>query len=142
MARPHGIALPGGSADGTGVRPAARAAAAVVAAGVASTVYQRAADAADRHFVHVMWRDVYVCAMSETDRLIVTLDAEHAARLTALAERAHVERSTLARSLLSAAIDESDPDSATITDILDRIPGTWERAQRGHTGDSIPLSEL
>jgi hypothetical protein len=80
--------------------------------------------------------------MSEIVRLNVTLDAEHAARLTLLAERAHVERGTLARSLLSAAIDESDPDAATITDRLDRIPGAWERAQRGREGDSISLSEL
>lgn len=79
---------------------------------------------------------------TETLRLNVTLDAEHAARLTVLAERAHVEQGTLARSLLSAAIEESGPDAATITDILDRIPGARERAQRGRAGGAIPLSEL
>ena len=89
-----------------------------------------------------MWRDVYPYGMGETVRLNVTLDAELAARLTLLAERAHVERGTLARSLLSAAIEESDPDAVTITDILDRIPGAWERAQRGRGGGAIPLSEL
>lgn len=80
--------------------------------------------------------------MSETERLNVTLDAEHAARLTLLAEREHADRGTLARSLLSAAIDESEPDAAAVTGILDRIPGAWDRAQRAREGDSVPLSKL
>ena len=43
-------------------------------------------------------------------RLNVTLDPEHAARLARLAERTHVQEGTLARSLLSVAIEEADPE--------------------------------
>jgi hypothetical protein len=60
-------------------------------------------------------------------RLNVTLDGPRAAKLARLAERAHVADGTLARSLLSAAIDEADPNSSTITDILEGIPGFAER---------------
>ena len=45
-----------------------------------------------------------------TSRLNVTLDPEHAARLTRLAERTHGQEGTLARSLLSMASEEADPD--------------------------------
>jgi len=41
-------------------------------------------------------------------RVNVTLDPEHAARLTRLAEHTHVQEGTLARSLLPAAIEEAD----------------------------------
>jgi hypothetical protein len=44
-------------------------------------------------------------------RLNVTLDPEHAARLVRLAERAHVQEGTLARPLLSAAIEEAAPEA-------------------------------
>jgi hypothetical protein len=47
---------------------------------------------------------------SPANRLNVTLDAEHAARLARLAERTHVHEGTLARSLLSSATDDADPD--------------------------------
>ena len=47
-------------------------------------------------------------------RLNVTLDPEHAARLAQLAERTHVQEGTLARSLLSMAIEEADPDARSI----------------------------
>jgi hypothetical protein len=78
---------------------------------------------------------VYVCGMSETERLIVTLDAEHAARLTLLAQREHADRGTLARSLLSAAIDEGEPDAAAVTGILDRI-----RAATARRSDSADIA--
>ncbi len=45
-------------------------------------------------------------------------------------DRAHVPDGTLARSLLSAAIDESDPDAESITDILEGIPGLPARLDR------------
>ena len=38
----------------------------------------------------------------------VTLDPEHDAKLTQLAERTHLEKGTLARSLLLQAIDERE----------------------------------
>jgi hypothetical protein len=79
-------------------------------------------------------------------RLNVTLDAEHAARLSRLAERAHVQEGTLARSLLSKALEESDPDARDLVAVLDGIPGAWERANAGveaaAQGHAIPLDEL
>jgi hypothetical protein len=79
-------------------------------------------------------------------RLNVTLDEEHAAKLAGLAERTHVQEGTLARSLLSTALDEADPDAARITEILDAIPGAWERTQEGLAqaarGEGTPLDEL
>jgi len=56
-------------------------------------------------------------------RINVTLDDGHAAKLARLAERTHVQEGTLARSLLSTALDDADPDAARITEILDSIPG-------------------
>lgn len=64
-------------------------------------------------------------------RFNVQLDDEHAARLHAIAERTYVQPGTLARSLLSAALDLADPDAALITDLLDSIPGAHDRAQAG-----------
>ncbi len=79
-------------------------------------------------------------------RLNVTLDPEHAARLTRLAERMHVQEGTLARSLLSMAIEEADPDAHNITALLDGIPGAYERAhlgfERARRGETISLDEL
>ena len=79
-------------------------------------------------------------------RLNVTLDAEHAAKLARLAERTHTQEGTLARSLLSHALDEADPDPRHVADLLDSIPNAWERAAIGHeqalAGRTIPLREL
>jgi hypothetical protein len=38
---------------------------------------------------------------------------------------------TLARSLLSSALDQADPDAATISALLDTVPGAYDRAQQG-----------
>lgn len=79
-------------------------------------------------------------------RLNVTLDPEHAAKLSLLAERTHVQEGTLARSLLSSALDDADPDPRTITALLDGIPGAFEEAQlglrQGREGKTVPLDEL
>jgi hypothetical protein len=79
-------------------------------------------------------------------RLNVTLDSEHAARLTRLAERTHVQEGTLARSLLSMALEEADPDVRNVVALLDGIPGAYEQAQLGlkqaGEGRTIPLEEL
>jgi hypothetical protein len=79
-------------------------------------------------------------------RLNVTLDSEHAAKLAMLAERIHVQEGTLARSLLSSALDEADPDARTVTALLDGIPGAFEEAQLGlrqaGEGKTVPLDEL
>ena len=79
-------------------------------------------------------------------RLNVTLDSEHAAKLSMLAQRTHVQEGTLARSLLSSALDEADPDPRTITALLDGIPGAFEEAQlglrQGKEGKTVPLDAL
>jgi predicted transcriptional regulator len=79
-------------------------------------------------------------------RLNVTLDSEHAERLARLAERMHVQEGTLARSLLSTAIEDADPDARTITALLDGIPGALDEArlglQQAREGKTIPLDEL
>ena len=82
----------------------------------------------------------------ESSRLNVTLDAEHAAKLALLAERTHTQEGTLARSLLSQALDEADPDARDVVALLDGIPGAYERAQLGleqaRTGKTILLDDL
>lgn len=79
-------------------------------------------------------------------RINVTLEPDYARKLANLAERTHVQEGTLARSLLSSALDEADPESSRITEILDGIPGAWERAQQSieqaRRSETVPLSEL
>ncbi len=79
-------------------------------------------------------------------RLNVTLDEEHAAKLALLAKRTHVQEGTLARSLLSRAIDEADPDPRDVAEVLDRIPGALERAKLGleqaRSGETVPLANI
>ena len=79
-------------------------------------------------------------------RLNVSLDEEHAEKLARLADRARVADGTLARSLLSAAIDDADPDSRSITEILEGIPGLPERLTTAEAeveaDDVIELEEL
>ncbi len=83
---------------------------------------------------------------SANGRLNVTLDDEYAAKLARLAERTHVQEGTLARSLLSQAIDEADLDAQNIVQILDGISGAFERATLGRrqaeSGQAVPLDEL
>ena len=76
----------------------------------------------------------------------MTLDDEHAEKLSRLAARMHVQPGTVARSLLSQALDETDPDATTITALLDGIPGSYERARLGLgqaiAGQTVSLDEL
>lgn len=65
------------------------------------------------------------------ERLNVTLDDAHAAKLGALADRMHVQAGTLARSLLQSALDETDPDARTMVELLDGIDGALASAKRG-----------
>ena len=80
------------------------------------------------------------------NRINVSLDDEHAARLSQLAERLHVQEGTVARSLLAQALEEADPDPRQIADLLERIPGARERLAAGladlDAGRTIPLDEL
>ncbi len=80
------------------------------------------------------------------ERLNVTLDDEQAEKLARLAERMQVQPGTIARSLLSNALDEADPDARNVVELLDGIPGAHERAllglEQAKTGQTIPLDEL
>jgi len=80
------------------------------------------------------------------ERLNITLDEKQAEKLSRLADRMHVQPGTLARSLLSTAIDEADPDARNVVELLDGIPGAYERAQIGleqaRTGQTLALDEL
>ncbi|MDO8562401.1 MAG: hypothetical protein Q7S25_01005 [Candidatus Limnocylindria bacterium] len=79
-------------------------------------------------------------------RFNVTLDAEHAARLARLAERTHLNEGSLARSLLSQALDDAGADPRNVAALLDGIPGAFERTQLGlkqaRAGRAIDLDEL
>jgi hypothetical protein len=81
-----------------------------------------------------------------SNRVNVLLDDEHAAKLYGLADRTYVKAGTLARSLLSIALDQADPDPATVTALLDAIPGAHERALQGvadvRAGRVVSLDEL
>jgi hypothetical protein len=83
---------------------------------------------------------------SSSARVNIVLDDERAAKLRRLAERTHTNPGSLARSLLSTALDEADPDPRNITDLLDRIDGAWEDAVRGaaeaDAGQGTLLEEL
>jgi hypothetical protein len=79
-------------------------------------------------------------------RINVLLDDEHAARLRRMAEQSHAAEGTLARSLLSRAIDDAEVDGRTIVEVLDGIPGARESIARGREelarGEGIPLDQL
>jgi hypothetical protein len=79
-------------------------------------------------------------------RLRLTLDDEYAEKLARLAERIHVEPGTIARSLLSTALDDADPDSRNVVELLDGIPGAFARAQialcEAKAGKPVPLNDL
>ena len=73
-------------------------------------------------------------------------DGEHGARLSRLAQRAHVQEGTIARSLLSDAIDQADPNATNIVQLLNSIDGALEDARAGlqqaSTGETVELDEL
>lgn len=85
-------------------------------------------------------------ARTSPNRVNVTLDDVHAEKLRRLADRTHVNEGTLARSLLTTALDDADPDPANVTALLDAIPGAFERAQGGlaevKAGRGLPLTDL
>lgn len=80
------------------------------------------------------------------ERLNVTLDDEYAEKLARLAERTHVQPGTVARSLLSSALDDVDADARNVVQLLDGIPGAYDSAQLGRAqaaaGDTVALDEL
>lgn len=80
------------------------------------------------------------------ERLNITLADEDAARLSRLAERMRVQPGTIARSLLARALEEADPDPRSLVQLLDGIPGAYERAKLGmaqaRAGQTVGLDEL
>lgn len=80
------------------------------------------------------------------NRFNVILDDEHAAKLHSLAARTYVNSGTLARSLLSTALDQAAPDPESVTALLDAIPGAYESALEGRralrAGRAVRLEEL
>lgn len=79
-------------------------------------------------------------------RINVTLDGERTAKLARLAARTNVPEGTLARWLLSTALDEADVDARHVAQLLDGVDGAWERAQLGleqaSRGQTMSLDEL
>ena len=84
--------------------------------------------------------------MDYVERLNITLDDEQAEKLVRLADRMHIQPGTVARSLLSSALDDADPDARNVTELLDGIPGAYERAQLGlgqaRAGETVSVNEL
>lgn len=79
-------------------------------------------------------------------RVNVVLDEARALKLRRLAERTHTTPGTLARSLLSTALDESDRDPRNVTALLDAIDDAWDHATVGlaesRAGQGIGLEDL
>jgi hypothetical protein len=84
--------------------------------------------------------------MSELAPVNITLDEQRAAKLALLAARVHVDEGTLARSLLSSALDDADPDVDNIVTLLDAVDGAFDRAvvgrQQAVNGDTVSLADL
>lgn len=83
---------------------------------------------------------------SKSNRVNIVLDEERSLKLRRLADRTHTNAGTIARSLLSTALDEADPNPQTVTALLDRIDGAWEDAMSGlkeaKAGKGTPLEDL
>jgi hypothetical protein len=81
-----------------------------------------------------------------TKRINVTLDEPQAQRLAQMAAEAHMSEGTLARSILSSAIDRAPQDAENVVDLLNRIPAAREETERARqaalAGDTIPLDEF
>jgi hypothetical protein len=80
------------------------------------------------------------------ERLNITLEPHQAEQLARLAERTQLHPGTVARSLLSSALDDADPDVRSAVEVLDGIPGAHDRAQLGlrqaETGDTVSIDDL
>jgi hypothetical protein len=89
---------------------------------------------------------VLSCTTRSVERLNITLDGEQAEKLARLAGRMHLQPGTIARSLLSVAIDDADPDARNVAELLDGIPGALARAELGRSQaaarETISLDEL
>ena len=74
------------------------------------------------------------------------LAEEYAVKLQRLAERTQLRPETLARSLLSRALDQADPSADSVTAVLDSIEGAYEKALAGsrdvRAGRFVRLDDL
>lgn len=81
-----------------------------------------------------------------SSRVNIVLDAEHAEKLRLLADRIHVAPGTLARALLTSAIEDADPSPRSVTALLNAIPGAFESVQRGmadyEAGNYVKLEDF
>lgn len=80
------------------------------------------------------------------ERLNITVDDEQYARLAQMAERAHLQPGTLARSLLLSALDEAALNADNVVRLLDGLPDAYGRAELGRrqadAGETVPLDDL
>jgi hypothetical protein len=83
---------------------------------------------------------------SAAKQIKVRLDGEHARKLAELAAERQIEEVELAGEVLAGALDDFEMDGARMTEILDSIPGAWERTQEGleqaRRGEGVPLDDL
>ena len=91
-----------------------------------------------------MCADATLIVMAHQIRL--DLDDESAARLAAVAARAHAQQDDLAVTLLSEALAQLEREPAEVASMLDRVSGAWERMQLGREqiarGETVGLDEL
>lgn len=84
--------------------------------------------------------------MDELQVFSVPLDVERAAQLSRLAARLESTRETVARSLLSRALDVAEPEGFNLLQVLDDIPGAYERAMLGRRqaveGNTVALEDI
>ncbi len=80
------------------------------------------------------------------ERLNITIADEQAAKLARIADRVRIQPGTIARSLLSAAIDDADADARIVAELLDGLPDAFARATLGReqarAGETMSLEQL
>jgi len=80
------------------------------------------------------------------ERLNITLADEQAEKLLRLSVRMHIQPGTVARALLSSALDDADVDARNVVELLDGMPGAFDRAQLGlrqvKSGETVALEDL
>jgi len=79
-------------------------------------------------------------------RLTIDLEDDDGAELDRLAEGQRTDAEGFARGLLIELLRNQRYDSRTATEVLDGIPGAWERAQEGRAqiaaGRGVSLQDL
>jgi|tagenome__1003787_1003787.scaffolds.fasta_scaffold17403304_1 predicted transcriptional regulator len=79
-------------------------------------------------------------------RINVTLEPETAERLARMARWAHVPEGTMARMLISRAVDDNEAAPAHVAAIIGAIPGAWDDVRRGlaeyDRGEAVDIDDL